>query len=349
MKKKVIVAFSGGIDSTYAVFKLLNDGYDVETLTMCILDKEDYAYKTEKDVIEKAKKMSIKLGVKHNIVNLKNEFEKYVHKPLIDGYLKGETPNPCVLCNRYIKFSALYNSAMKLGADYFATGHYCNIINENGSYKLLMACNKDKDQSYFLHGISKEKLDKILFPLASIEKKQIIREELINKKLITNKNRESMGICFVKDLKIGIYIRKFIDNLEKGYFRDENGKIIGVHKGIIHYTIGQKVILNRYGKLYVKKIDCKENSIYLGLEESIFKNEVIIKDVIYTSQDEKIHYSGMKGKIGQWAELTEIESIKPIDNDRFKVLFKRKVRGPQRGQALVWYFKNKVIAGGIIE
>lgn len=337
--KKVLVGMSGGVDSSVAALILKNKGYEVIGATMVLFDNECFSNDTCND----AKKVCDKLGIKHYVIDLKDIFKKCVIDDFVENYKNGFTPNPCVCCNKYLKFGALWQEAKKLKCDYIATGHYAR--QENG--KLMMSNSKGKDQSYFLYGIDKDVIKHIIFPLESFENKDEIRQIALDNNLIVAKKKDSQEICFIPDNDYASYLAKNIKNsLPIGNFVDINGNVLGKHKGIINYTIGQRKGLGISSKtpLYVIDINVKTNNITLGEEKELYKTELvcsninILVDYFPENVEAKIRFRSKKAKA----------HLKKIDNGNIKVIFEEPQRAITKGQSVVFYDEDVMLGGGII-
>lgn len=276
-KVKVMAAMSGGVDSSVAAYLLKESGYDVTGVTMCfgISDGEkDFNNPTQRNAVKccgiesinDAARVCSLIGINHYVYDFSSEMQKYVIKPFIKSYMEGKTPNPCVECNRFLKFDILLGKAKALGFNYLATGHYAGIIKRNNSLYLSKAIDEKKDQSYFLYSIKKENLKNILFPLYMLTKQEV-REIAQNISLPIAAKSESREICFIPNDNY----RKFIEAKEKlinkpGKIIDMSGRVLGSHSGVFKYTVGQRKGIGLSSKvpLYVLKIDSNENNIVVG-------------------------------------------------------------------------------------
>lgn len=355
MKKKVVVGMSGGVDSSVTAYLLKEQGYDVIGVTMQVW-QEDEEYEAAEggccslSAVEDARRVAYKLDIPFYVMNFKDIFKKNVIDYFIDEYMEGRTPNPCVACNKYIKFDALLKKAMDLGAEYVATGHYATIEKVEDRYLLRRSEDDRKDQTYALYNLTQFQLAHTLMP-CGLYKKDKIREIAKEIGLLVHNKKDSEEICFIPDNDHGSYIKKQVPGkVREGYFVDKQGNILGKHKGIVYYTIGQRKGLGiALGTpVFVTDINPLTNTVVLGSEEDIFKTELIAKDINFIPFDKledtmeveaKIRYSAKPGKA--W--------ITPLEDGRVKVKFENKQRAITRGQSVVFYDKEYLVGGGIID
>lgn len=342
---KVLMAMSGGVDSTAAAIILKNQGYNVVGATLHLIDSDN----TDRD-IQDSIKVANEIGIPHHIIDLREYFSKTVIDYFKEEYINGRTPNPCIICNKFIKFGKLLEIANELGCTYLATGHYARIVNENGSYYVKKGIDKSKDQSYVLYSIEKELLKHILFPISNMTKSEI-RHLLTDNNISIADKPDSQDICFVQDGNYSEYLRNNLKvNSEPGNYLDTNGNILGMHTGIIDYTIGQRKGLGvTFGEpRFVISKSASDNTVILGKNEDLFKNEVIISNV------NLIYYNNITEPITATAKIrysqseTECEVI-PTKGKKLLLRFKNSVRAPSPGQSAVLYQGDYLIGGGIIE
>lgn len=338
---KVLVGISGGVDSAVAALLLKEAGYEVIGATMVLYRNNTNI--NNLDSIVDSKKVCSKLGIEHHVINLEDEFKNKVINEFISVYKDGGTPNPCVLCNKYLKFGALWDYAKKIGCDYIATGHYARVSDG----KILKSSSKEKDQSYFLYGIDKNIINNIIFPLDKFHDKDEVRRIAMKNDLIVHNKKDSQDICFIEDGNYALFLENNMEVLpDKGNFILKDGTVIGKHKGIIYYTIGQRKGLGlSYNKpLYVVSIDKESNSIVVGSEADLYNSELfcnninMLVDKIPSDVKVKIRYKSM-----------EVDAkLEIVGDDKIRVLFKEKQRAITKGQSVVFYDGDVLVGGGII-
>jgi len=351
--KKALIAMSGGVDSSVSAYLMKNKGYECIGCTMKLYDGPDDAREQtccSLSDVEDARSVCLRLGIKYYVFNFKDEFKEKVIDKFIACYLCGHTPNPCIECNEHLKFDKLYERAKILGYDYVVTGHYAQIIqHEDGSFHLLEGPDPIKDQSYVLYRMTQEQLSATLFPLGSMSKDETRRIAEENG-FINASKKDSQDICFVPDGDYASVIEEYLGHkTEPGDFVDMTGKILGQHKGIIHYTIGQRkgLGISAEAPLYVVKIDADKNQVILGSNDDLFSTKLTANEATWTQNDipaepfeaqVRVRYHGKK----------VAAMVIPKGNDSFSVEFKEPVRAITPGQAAVIYIDNEVIGGGVI-
>jgi tRNA-specific 2-thiouridylase len=352
---KVLVAMSGGVDSSVAAYLLKKKGHEVTGLSFELWDKRDLKASNvccSIETIELAKSVAHNLGIEHYTIDVRDAFYHHVIEEFCGSYIKGTTPNPCILCNKYIKFDFLLKKAGELGADAVATGHYARIEQNKDNYRYLLkkVIDSKKDQSYFLYVMRQEELSKTLFPLGEMTKEQTrgIAKDL---GLVTALRPESQEICFVGDNKYADFVKNFApEALRPGHVIDMNGKVVGKHNGIIFYTIGQRrgLGISSLKPYYVAGIDRDNNTIIVGSREDATRKSLTVRELNWISigavsaslrADVKIR-STMKGVPA---------TIRQERNDAVIVEFDAPQWAPAPGQSAVFYCDDMVIGGGIIE
>ncbi len=338
--KKVLLGLSGGVDSSVSAYLLSKSGYDVIGVTLKLHQIE---------ISQDASKVADKLGIPYQIINMEADFKKYVIDYFIQEYNSARTPNPCTICNRYIKFEGLIEKAKELHIDFVATGHYANIEKIDSKYLLKKAKDLTKDQSYFLYNLTQEQLSKTIFPLGNLTKKEV-RDiaQKIGLKVATKP--DSQEICFIKDNNYKNFLAKNSRNKPvPGEFISTDGEVIGEHKGISNYTIGQRRALGIVtgSPMFVVDIIKETNQIVLGNESELLSKELIAKKLNWISIDTLDKEINANVKIRYRAKESNAKLI-PLDNGDVKIVFETPQRAITKGQSVVFYDKDVVIGGGII-
>ncbi|MCR4999401.1 MAG: tRNA 2-thiouridine(34) synthase MnmA [Lachnospiraceae bacterium] len=348
MAKKVVIGMSGGVDSSVAAYLLKKQGYDVIGVTM---EMWRDAPEVCEDGIE-AKKVADQIGIPHVIMHFKPEFESSVVQNFIDEYLCGRTPNPCVMCNRCIKWQALMNRGAELGADYVATGHYARVEQlPNGRYAVRNSKAAAKDQTYVLCQLTQDQLAHTIMPLGEFESKDEIRKIASGLGLVSADKKDSQDVCFIDD-DYGTFLETRLgkENLPgPGDFVWKDGTVVGKHQGITHYTIGQRKGLNiALGKpVFVQKIDVPNNRVILCDNDDLFVTELTADTVNLVSEEVLDPNKEYIGKIRYSDKGTPCHAS--LDSDVLTVKFERPVRAVTPGQTLVLYDGEYVAAGALIQ
>lgn len=355
MAEKVVLGMSGGVDSSVAAYLLKEKGYDVIGVTMQVWPSDEVYEELEGGCcslssVEDARRVAYKLDIPFYVMNFKDIFKKNVIDYFIDEYMEGRTPNPCIACNKYIKFESFLQKAMALGASYVATGHYAKIEKENDRYIIRCAVDDKKDQTYVLYNLTQFQLSHTLMPCGDYRKDKI-REIAKEIGLNVHNKKDSEEICFIPDNDHGAYIKRQVpDKVRSGNFVDKHGNILGRHKGIVYYTIGQRkgLGLSLGAPVFVTDINPLRNEVVLGSEEDIFKTELIAKDLNFIPFDSLKGPLQVEGKIRYSAKRSRA-LITPIEDGRIKVIFEQKQRAITKGQSVVFYMGDLLVGGGIID
>jgi tRNA-specific 2-thiouridylase len=355
-KKTVVVGMSGGVDSSVAAYLLLEKGYNVIGVTMQIWQDEQPETIEEEggccglSAVDDARRVANALNIKYYVMNFKQEFNENVIDYFVNEYLQGRTPNPCIACNRYVKWESLLKRSLDIGADYIATGHYARIIQlENGRYAIKKSATDKKDQTYALYNLTQEQLKKTLMPVGEYTKDEIRQmAEKINLR-IANKP-DSQEICFVPDDNYGKFIEDYTGKtIETGNFVDTKGNILGKHKGIMYYTIGQRKGLGlSLGKpAFVVEIRPETKEVVIGDNEEVFGRVVRANRLNFMAIEGIEGTMAFEGKIRYNHKQAKC-MVKMIDEDTLVCEFDEPQRAITKGQALVLYDGDVVVGGGTI-
>lgn len=352
---KVVVGMSGGVDSSVTAYLLKEQGYDVIGIFMKNWDEKDEAgVCTAEEDYEDVRRVSTQLGIPYYTVNFTKEYWDRVFSYFLEEYKKGRTPNPDVMCNKEIKFKAFLDHALKLGADYIATGHYARVDYRDGEYKLLRGLDNNKDQTYFLCALNQYQLSKSMFPVGHLEKSEV-RAIAEREGLITAGKKDSTGICFIGERDFD----KFLDNYlpaQPGDIMTLDGKVVGRHSGLMHYTLGQRKGLGIGGigtgePWFVVDKDLKKNILYVVQGDKhpmLYSNGLMASDLSWVSDKPKPKSFECTAKFRYRQPDNEV-SVYLTDDNKCKVMFKKPQKAVTPGQAVVFYDGEECLGGGMID
>jgi tRNA-specific 2-thiouridylase len=348
---KVLVGMSGGVDSSVAAHLLREEGYEVEGLSLVLFETRGEKSPTACCTLEAlgdAAATAERLGISHSTIDVRNEFIERVVEPFVDAYMRGHTPNPCILCNRHIKFPVLLREARKRGAGFIATGHYARVERRGGGETLKKGVDPKKDQSYVLYALRPEELKALLLPLG-LYTKEAVRETARKLGLPAARRAESQEICFVEGRDYPSFIAALTGEKDRpGPIIDVQGRTLGSHKGIHRYTLGQRrgLGISSPEPLYVTGIDPEKNAVYVGPREAAVAREFAVGEVNWLQKprgelraDVKVR-STMRGRPA---------TVRPLEEGKARVIFDEPQWAPSPGQAAVFYLEDSVAGGGTIE
>ena len=347
---KIAVAMSGGVDSSVTAAILKNEGHEIIGVTMRHFDNQKYGFTNNEGIdlaVSDARKVCATLGIEHHLIDVSQDFEKIVVADFISEYGKGRTPNPCTLCNPTIKWGIFLKKVLELEVEKLATGHYVKMFSENGKYAIRQAADKSRDQSYMLWRLSQKQLTATLFPLADYSKDEI-RKIARKEKLPVHDKNDSQEVCFIKG-KYEEFLKGKVAFAE-GDIVLQNGEIIGRHKGLPFYTVGQRKGLNTpwFSPLYVLRLDVKNNCVIVtDSPEDLLENHFEIDEVNWISGEFPKKLENLSVQIRYNSRPIPVEKLTPVEN-RIKVFLKKPVRAVTCGQSAVFYENEKLLGGGII-
>lgn len=344
---KVALLLSGGIDSSFALYLLREKGFEVKGFSLLFHPQSRCC---SIDGLKRAEWLCKTFGVDYELLDMSEEFEKSVINPFVEGYLAGATPNPCLACNRHIKFGSFLDLMLKNGFDCIASGHYAIIEENTENQELFLKKGIDttKDQSYMLFYLRKQYLEKILFPLGSVFKEEVIK---ISKQIgiWAGEVKESQDICFLKG-NLGSFFQEKGIIPDKGLIINDKGQSLGYHKGLFLYTIGQRegLGISYREPLYVIDKDLEKNYLIVGRRDDALKKNLLVSDLNFLIDDYKNTEMIVKARIRYGMKEKEA-TIKPISNDKIELVFSEPQFAPTQGQGAVFYKDDIVIGGGIIQ
>ena len=354
MNNKVLCGMSGGVDSSVSAYLLMEQGYGVTGCTMRLFENEDIGRGMESACcslsdVEDAKQVCYRLGLPHYVFHFAKEFRRTVMYAFAEEYLQGRTPNPCINCNRYLKFGKLVKRAAEVEMQYVATGHYARITSQGGRWLLQKSVDRKKDQTYFLYHLTQQQMEHFLLPLGGLTKGEV-REIAAAHGFANARKKDSQDICFVPNGDYGAFIEYFTGvQVPPGHYIDREGNVLGNHKGHIRYTLGQRKGLNiALGKrAYVVGKNVEENTVTLGEDQELYGTELVARDLNLIACDQINGTLHCTAKIRNSQEETPC-SVVQTETDALLVQFERPVRAITPGQSVVLYDGDTVIGGGTI-
>ncbi len=344
--KKILIAMSGGVDSSAAAAMLLEQGYDVAGATMQMWQPGDYFEGDFHDPVPLARQAAKELNISHYVLDCAKEFRQEVVDPFMKAYQNGLTPNPCVFCNKALKFGLFFRKAMELGFDGIATGHYAKITTDaNGIYHLHQA-DSSKDQSYVLYQLNQEILSHLLLPLYGTHK-DAVRRYAQKAGISASETPDSQEICFIPDKNYPAFLQKMGITAPTGNFIDLQGNVMGQHKGILHYTVGQRKGLGAFGSpKYVLRLDPQQNQVILGENQDLFSQQLLCRSVNFLSGKPLTAPLTAQVKIRYTAQPAP--ALLTPCTDGVQVTFEIPQRAITPGQSAVFYQGDELLGGGII-
>lgn len=357
MNKKAVIAMSGGVDSSVAAYLISEQGYECIGATMKLYNNEDIGISKKHtccsvEDIDDARSVAFSLDIPYYVFNFSSLFKETVIDKFIQAYENGATPNPCIDCNRFLKFEKLFLRAKEIEYDYVVTGHYARIEYDSvkNRYLLKKAVDNTKDQSYVLYCMTQEQLKHTLFPLGSMQKNEVRKIAEANGFINADKH-DSQDICFVQDKKYYDFIEQYTGKIyPEGDFIDLNGNVLGKHKGIIRYTVGQRkgLGLSLSSPVYVLSVNPEKNTVTIGKEEDLYTKTLIAKNINLISEKRLVDPVRLKAKVRyqhpeQWATVCQ------TDDNTLKIDFDEPQRAVTKGQAVVLYDNDIVVGGGVIQ
>ena len=351
---KVLIAMSGGVDSSVAAFLMKEQGCECIGATMKLFHNEDIGVSRMKtccslEDVEDARLVALHLGIPYYVFNFSDDFKGQVIDRFISSYERGATPNPCIDCNRYLKFERLYERARILGCDAIVTGHYARIEQENGRWLLKKSLDESKDQSYVLYSLTQDQLAHTRLPLGAMHKSETRR--IAEEQGFYNADKpDSQDICFVPDGDYAGFIARYTGrDCPAGDFVDESGRVLGRHKGIVHYTVGQRKGLGiaADAPLYVKRIDAAENRVVLSGNDALFSRELMANDFNWIAYDVPPRELRATARV-RYHQREQAATVTVLEDGHVPLVFDEPQRAITPGQAVVLYDGDTVLGGGTI-
>ena len=361
VEKKALIAMSGGVDSSVAALLCQQAGYDCLGVTLALTDNSDRGQPEEEfpgartccsvDDVADARSVAFRLGMPFYVFNFKEAFRREVMDRFAAAYQRGETPNPCVDCNRYIKFGKLMRRGEEIGFPYVATGHYARVEQDQatGRWLLKKGLDENKDQSYMLYSLTQWELSRLLLPLGGLTKEET-RALAEEHGFVNARKRDSQDICFVPDGDYAGFIRRWTGKeFSPGAFVGTQGEVYGAHKGLIHYTVGQRkgLGLSFPQPMFVKELDVENNQVVLAKAEELFSREVVARDINLIAADSLEKPWRVKARI-RYRQQEQPATVVQTGPDELHVTFDQPQRAVTPGQALVLYDGDTVVGGGKI-
>ena len=352
--KKALIAMSGGVDSSIAAYLTKQQGYECIGCTMKLYNNENIGISRSRtccslDDVEDARSVSFKLGMPYYVFNFTDDFGEKVIRKFVQSYESGITPNPCIDCNRYMKFDKLYERAKILGYDYVVTGHYARIEYDGNRYVLKKAVDATKDQSYVLYAMTQEQLAHTLFPLGQLTKK-LVRQLAEKNGFVNAEKPDSQDICFVPNGDYTAFLEYYTGRkYPSGNFVTTNGTVLGKHKGIVRYTIGQHkgLGLSLPEAMYVKEINTHDNTVILGKAQDLYSREAFAHDFNWISGEVPSDEVRCKVKV-RYRQLEQWATVIPVNETTVRIIFDEPQRAITPGQAAVLYDGDIVLGGGTV-
>lgn len=355
MNKRVLIAMSGGIDSTVSAILLREQGYDLVGCTFRTFDSiRESCLAKEKgccsiESIMEAKHNAEQMGFEHHIVDYRDTFRRQVIRNFVDEYNRGRTPNPCVLCNAYIKWGELLRMADEMGCDYIATGHYACTQEHDGHMYLATAADTHKDQTYFLWRLTEQNLRRTIFPLGDLTKDQVRQIARDHGYETLAKKRESQEICFVPDNDYRRFLKDEGVETQPGEYVDREGHVLGKHEGFQHYTIGQRKGLGIAlgSPRFVTHIDAEHNRVMLGERDDLLATEATATDLMLINEEALRKNPAVEARVRYRSPAVKAQVA--VEADRIRLRFEQAVWGITPGQSVVMYQDGRVVGGGLLE